>query len=126
MALIMERHKRYAVRIEDRATFTFSSALIEGAQFFEGIVPDCEFNSAATFFGLAYEEGWLAFAEQLRARLKSVEFKEANVETVLEMLDVELSSRDAAVRRRSAPAPLEGEPTGNVVSFPGQRPRQLP
>lgn len=69
-------------------------------------------------YNLAFEAGWLAFAEDLRARLARAE-EEPTASDVLEILDAELAYRDAAERRRSVPAPLEGEPAENVVAFPG-------
>lgn len=69
-------------------------------------------------YNLGFEAGWLAFAEELRARLRRAE-EEPTGSDVFEILDAELAYRDAAERQKSVPAPLEQKPEGNVLAFPG-------
>jgi hypothetical protein len=67
-------------------------------------------------YDLAFEAGWLAFAQELRTRLANAE-EPLELSDVIEILDAELAYRDAATCRRSVPAPRRGEPAGNVVAF---------
>lgn len=63
-------------------------------------------------YDFSLEAGWLAFAQELRARLGDAEEAPASSDFI-EILD-------AAACRRSVPAPLQGEPAGNVLAFPGR------